>query len=67
MPDLTPEDAPPLADVPLLPRYELPSVTHTARARAALASSPSRPATLPNSPDEAARSPAPPSSPRRTR
>ncbi|MFD5537672.1 hypothetical protein ACFWIJ_07400 [Streptomyces sp. NPDC127079] len=67
MPDVTPEGAPPLADVPLLPRYELPSVTHTARARAALASSPSRPAALPTSADEVARSPAPPSSTRRTR
>ncbi|MFJ8107993.1 hypothetical protein [Streptomyces sp. NPDC096132] len=67
MPDVAPEGAPALADVPLLPRYELPSVTHTARARAALASSPSRPFDLPTSPAEAARSPAPPPSPRRTR
>ncbi|MFE6364130.1 hypothetical protein ACFVP3_29570 [Streptomyces sp. NPDC057806] len=67
MPDVTPDDAPPLADVPLLPRHEIPSVTHTARARAALASSPNRPAAQSTSPDEAARSPAPPSSPRRTR
>ncbi|SOE32572.1 hypothetical protein [Streptomyces sp. OK228] len=67
MPDVTPDNAPPLSEVPLLTRYEIPSVTHTARARAALASSPTRPATLPISPDGAAHSPASPSSPRRTR
>ncbi|MEV1068565.1 hypothetical protein [Streptomyces sp. NPDC050263] len=67
MPDVTPDNAPPLSEVPLLSRYEIPSVTHTARARAALASSPTRPATLSVSPDGAAHSPASPSSPRRTR
>jgi hypothetical protein len=67
MPDVTPENAPPLSEAPLLPRHGVPSVTHTARARAALAPSPNRPADLPTSPDEAARAPAPPSSPRRTR
>ncbi|MER6132151.1 hypothetical protein [Streptomyces sp. NPDC001815] len=67
MPDETPDIAPPLSEVPLLTRYEIPSVTHTARARAALASSPTRKGTLPISPDGAAHSPASPSSPRRTR
>ncbi|WP_405931503.1 hypothetical protein [Streptomyces sp. NBC_00827] len=67
MPDMTPDDAPPLSEVPLLPRHDIPSVTHTARARAALASSPHRPAAQSTSPDDSARSPAPPSSPRRTR
>ncbi|WP_435220708.1 hypothetical protein [Streptomyces sp. Tue6028] len=67
MPDLTPDDAPPLSEVPLPTRHEAPSVTHTARARAALSASPNRPAALPTSPEEAARSAASPSVPRRTR
>ncbi|MFJ1602547.1 hypothetical protein ACIOHS_04120 [Streptomyces sp. NPDC088253] len=67
MPDVTPDNAPPLSEVPLLPRHDVPSVTHTARTRAALASSPNRPADLPPSPQEAARAPASPSSSRRTR
>ncbi|GFE25699.1 hypothetical protein [Streptomyces nigrescens] len=67
MPDVTPKDAPPLVDVPLPNRYEVPSVTHTARARAAVASSPKRPADLPAAPGEAPRSTAAPPSPRRTR
>ncbi|WP_369251120.1 hypothetical protein [Streptomyces sp. R41] len=67
MPDLTPGNAPSLSEVLLLPRHDVPSVTHTARARAALASSPHRPAAQLTSPDETARSPASPSSPRRTR
>ncbi|MFI5526795.1 hypothetical protein [Streptomyces platensis] len=67
MPDVTPKDAPPLADVPLPKRYEVPSVTHTARARAAVASSPKRPADLPAAPGEAPRSTAAPPSPGRTR
>ncbi|WP_051823342.1 hypothetical protein [Streptomyces sp. NRRL S-1448] len=67
MPDVTPQDAPPLADVPLPKRYEVPSVTHTARARAAVASSPKRPADLPAAPEEAPHSTAASPSPRRTR
>ncbi|KMS74383.1 hypothetical protein ACM01_13885 [Streptomyces viridochromogenes] len=67
MPDVTPDNAPRLADVPLPTRYEIPSVTHTARARAAAASSPNRPVVPPTSSEEAARAPASPSSPRRTR
>ncbi|MCF3172606.1 MULTISPECIES: hypothetical protein [Streptomyces] len=67
MPDATPQDAPPLAELPLPSRHKVPSVTHTARARAAVASSPNRPADLPAAPEEAARSPAAPPSPRRTR
>ncbi|WP_406217506.1 hypothetical protein [Streptomyces decoyicus] len=67
MPDTTPQDAPPMAEVPLPSRHEVPSVTHTARARTAVASSPNRPADLPEAPEEAARSPAAPPSPRRTR
>lgn len=67
MPDITPGNAPSLSEVPLLPRHEVPSVTHTARARAALASSPTRPAAQSTSPDEAAHASASPPSPRRTR
>ncbi|WP_148588780.1 hypothetical protein [Streptomyces sp. WAC01526] len=67
MPDVTPKDAPPLADVPLPKRHEIPSVTHTARARAAVASSPKRPADLAAAPEEAPRSTTAPPSPRRTR
>jgi len=67
MPDVTPKDAPPLADVPLPKRHEVPSVTHTARARAAVASSPKRPADLAAAPEEAPRSRDAPPSPRRTR
>ncbi|MFJ9419978.1 hypothetical protein ACIRPT_38370 [Streptomyces sp. NPDC101227] len=67
MPDVTPKDAPPLADVPLPKRHDVPSVTHTARARAAVASSPKRPADLAAAPDEAPRSRDAPPSPRRTR
>ncbi|MEV3853165.1 hypothetical protein AB0J38_02440 [Streptomyces sp. NPDC050095] len=46
MPDVTPKDAPPLSEVPLPVRHEWLSVTHTARARAATASSPSLPAVI---------------------
>lgn len=67
MPDVTPKDAPPLADVPLPKRHEVPSATHSARARAAVTSSPKRPADLPAAPGEAPRSTAAPPSPRRTR
>ncbi|MFI2369857.1 hypothetical protein [Streptomyces sp. NPDC018833] len=67
MPDITPGNAPSLSEVPLLPRHDVPSVTHTARARAALASSPTRPAAQSTSPDEAAHAQASPPSPRRTR
>ncbi|GGX14543.1 hypothetical protein [Streptomyces noursei] len=66
MPDVTPKDAPPLAEVPLPKRHKIPSVTHTARARAAVAPSPKRPADLPAAPGEAPRSTAAPPSPRRT-
>ncbi|MFE5908692.1 hypothetical protein ACFQ6B_06340 [Streptomyces wedmorensis] len=54
MPDATPENAPPLADVPLPERQEWLRVTHTARARAAVASSPNRPTSAPKSESEAA-------------
>ncbi|MFE0187571.1 hypothetical protein [Streptomyces sp. NPDC058989] len=67
MPDVTPQDAPPLTDVPLPARHEIPSVTHTARSRAAVASSPNRPTGLPAPPEEVPRSTAAPPSPRRTR
>lgn len=53
MPDVTPENAPPLAEVPLPDRQEWLGVTHTARARAAVASSPNRPADSPKHQDEA--------------
>ncbi|MGP3948476.1 hypothetical protein [Streptomyces sp. 7N604] len=46
MPDVTPENAPPLAEVPLPMQHEFPSVTHTARFDAAVASSPNRPANI---------------------
>ncbi|SOE15093.1 hypothetical protein SAMN06272775_6027 [Streptomyces sp. 2323.1] len=67
MPDVTPKDAPPLADVPLPARHTVPSVTHSTRARAAVAPSPKRPAGLPAALEEAPRSTAAPPSPRRTR
>ncbi|MEU8782639.1 hypothetical protein [Streptomyces sp. NPDC048637] len=67
MPGVTPQDAPPLADMPLPVRHNVPSVTHTARSRAAVASSPNRPTELPAASEEAPRSTAAPSSPRRTR
>ncbi|MFG3120345.1 hypothetical protein ACGF4C_39060 [Streptomyces sp. NPDC048197] len=67
MPDVTPKDAPPLADVPLPKRHNVPSVTRTARARAAVASSPKHPADLPAAPEEVPRSTGAPPSPRRTR
>ncbi|MFI0155750.1 hypothetical protein [Streptomyces lydicus] len=67
MPDVTPKDAPPLADVPLPKRHDVPSVTHTNRARAAVASSPKRPADLAAAPEEAPRSRDAPPSPRRSR
>ncbi|MFG3363543.1 hypothetical protein ACGF0K_01020 [Streptomyces sp. NPDC048156] len=69
MPDVTPDNAPPLAEVPLLARHGVPSVTHTARSRAALAASPHRPApaTGPAPPDEAVRSPSPAPNARRSR
>ncbi|WP_327157711.1 hypothetical protein [Streptomyces tubercidicus] len=44
MPDVTPGEAPPLADMPLPERHEFLPVTHTARARAAVSSSPHSPA-----------------------
>ncbi|MFE7318262.1 hypothetical protein ACFU7T_34975 [Streptomyces sp. NPDC057555] len=66
MPDVTPQDAPPLADVPLPARHEVPSVAQTARARAAVTSSPNRPAGLPAAPEAPRSTPAPPG-PRRTR
>ncbi|MEV0372588.1 hypothetical protein AB0I10_22605 [Streptomyces sp. NPDC050636] len=67
MPEVTPQDAPPLADVPLPARHEIPSVSRTARSRAAVAPSPNRPAGLPAAPEEAARSTAAPTGARRTR
>ncbi|WDT54138.1 hypothetical protein [Streptomyces sp. G7(2002)] len=67
MPDVTAMDAPPLADVPLPKRHNVPSVTHTARARAAVASSLKRPADLAAAPKEAPHSLDAPPSPRRTR
>ncbi|WP_432144313.1 hypothetical protein [Streptomyces sp. bgisy084] len=67
MPDVTPKDAPPLANAPLPARNTVPSVTHTARARAAVAPSPKRPEVLPATPEEAPRSTAALPSPRRTR
>ncbi|MGW3493093.1 hypothetical protein [Streptomyces sp. NPDC001020] len=51
MPDTTPENDPPLADVPLPDRQEWLRVTNTARTRAAVASSPNRPATSPKHQD----------------
>ncbi|MCN9240682.1 hypothetical protein NGF19_07710 [Streptomyces sp. RY43-2] len=47
MPEATPENAPPLAEVSLRDRQEWLRVTNTARARVAVASSPNRPATSP--------------------
>lgn len=69
MPDVTPDNAVPLAEAPLPTRYEIPSVTHTARSRAALAASPSLPAsaTRATPPDEAVPSPASPPNARRSR
>ncbi|MGY5128455.1 hypothetical protein [Streptomyces nigrescens] len=67
MPDVTPQEARPLADIPLPVRHQVLSVTHTARSRAAVAPSPKRPTDLPAAPEEAPRSTAAPSSPRRTR
>ncbi|MET9374919.1 hypothetical protein ABZX98_12315 [Streptomyces sp. NPDC002992] len=68
MPDVTPENAPPLAEVPLPERQEWLRVTHTARARAAMASSPNRPANAPKPQDEPApRLQATPTAPIRTR
>ncbi|MEU9342022.1 hypothetical protein AB0D74_12490 [Streptomyces sp. NPDC048278] len=69
MPDVTPADAPPLAEVPLPARYEIPAVTHTARSRAALASSPNLPtaATRPAPPGEAVTSRATAPNARRSR
>ncbi|GFE17952.1 hypothetical protein Sgleb_59990 [Streptomyces glebosus] len=43
MTDVTPEEAPPLADMPLPERHEFLPVTHTARSRAAVSSSPHSP------------------------
>lgn len=67
MPDVTPQDAPPLADLPLPARCTVPIVTHTARARAAVAPSQKRPAVLPAPPVEAPRSTAAQPSLRRRR
>ncbi|MGW2115077.1 hypothetical protein [Streptomyces zhihengii] len=68
MPDVTPENAPPLAEVPLPERQEWLRVTHTARARAAMASSPNRPGNAPKPQDEPApRLQATPTAPSRTR
>lgn len=67
MPDVAAKDAPSLADVPLPKRHEVPSDTHTARARAAVTSSPKRPADLAAALEEAPRSRDAPPSPRRTR
>ncbi|MGW3848994.1 hypothetical protein [Streptomyces fagopyri] len=69
MSDVTPDYAPPLAEVPLPTRHEVPSVTHTARSRAALAASPHRPspATGTAPPNEAVRSQAPAPNARRSR
>lgn len=68
MPDVTPENAPPLAEVPLPERQEWLRVTHTARARAAKASSPNRPANAPKPLDERGpRLQAAPPAPSRTR
>ncbi|MEV0962862.1 hypothetical protein AB0J25_09735 [Streptomyces sp. NPDC049910] len=68
MPDVTPENAPPLAEVSLPERQEWLRVTHTARARAAMASSPNRPANPPKPLDERGpRLQAAPPAPSRTR
>ncbi|MCW7986868.1 hypothetical protein XF35_16635 [Streptomyces platensis subsp. clarensis] len=67
MADVTPKDGPPLADVPLPKRHNVPSVTHTTRARAAVTSSTKRPDGLPAAPGEAPHSRDPAPSPRRTR
>ncbi|MGW1374693.1 hypothetical protein ACWD6P_10540 [Streptomyces sp. NPDC002446] len=67
MPDVTPENTPPLAEVPLPARHDIPAVTHTARSRAAVASSPNRPANLPAQQDGPAHPPAAPPSHSRTR
>ncbi|MFI0808205.1 hypothetical protein [Streptomyces echinatus] len=68
MPDATPENAPPLAEVPSPDRHEWRRGTHTARARAAMASSPNRPASTPMRQVEAVpRPPAAPTDPSRTR
>ncbi|MEU1299978.1 hypothetical protein [Streptomyces shenzhenensis] len=67
MPDVTPIDAPSLAKVPHLARHELPSVTRTARSRAALSSSPNRPTDLSSRRGQTTRAPAEPISPRLTR
>ncbi|WP_044367424.1 hypothetical protein [Streptomyces natalensis] len=56
-----------LADVPHPKPTDVPSVTYTARARAAVESSPKRPADLAAVPEEAPRSRDAPPSPRRTR
>ncbi|MGW9115464.1 hypothetical protein ACWGRV_02290 [Streptomyces sp. NPDC055663] len=69
MPDVTPENVPPLAEVPLLERQEWLQVTHTARARAAVASSPNRPANAQTQQPHATpgRQAAPATTPSRTR
>ncbi|MEU8687720.1 hypothetical protein [Streptomyces sp. NPDC048665] len=68
MPDSTPENAPPLAEAPLPDRQEWLRVTHTARARAALASSPNRADNGPMRQDEVMPRPqAGPANPSRTR
>lgn len=69
MPDVTPLNAPPLSEVPLPARHEIPSVTHTARSRAAVAASPnlSASATRPAPSDEAVRPQAPALNARRSR
>ncbi|MFF3631622.1 hypothetical protein [Streptomyces sp. NPDC002164] len=68
MPDVTPENAPPLAEVPLPERQEWLRVTHTARARAAMASSPNRTANAPKPLDvRGPRLQAAPPAPSRTR
>jgi hypothetical protein len=66
MPDVTLDSAPPLADVPLTARHESP-VAHTARARAAISSSPNHSANRTTLHDTTTRAPAVPAKPRRTR
>ncbi|SEC12140.1 hypothetical protein [Streptomyces sp. 2314.4] len=67
MPDVTPEGAPPLAEVPLLVRHEFLPVTHTARARAAATSSPHHATAVAPAPDAPPRPQAAPPPSRRTR
>jgi hypothetical protein len=67
MPDVTPLDAAPLTETPHRDRHEVPSATHSDRSRAALSSSPNRPAALPSPQERAVPGPAEPASPRLTR